>query len=261
MTKTVVGLFENLQDARGAMQELERAGFDAANVSVVQEAWQGLGDALTNVKIPQHDVAIYTDGVRQGGVLIVLQALPEADARQAVEILDRYNVVDIDRQGIHADQSTAHHATQARTSTRAGSGSTALYEGGEIRIPVVEEELRVGKRAVEAGGVRITTRVEEVPVNEQVTVRDEQVTVHRRQVDRPVSDADLSTLEQGSFEVRERDEEVVVDKQARVVEELYVKKDVEERTEQIQDTVRRTDVHVDEISGRTRQVGDQDESR
>jgi stress response protein YsnF len=260
MAKTVVGLFENTRDAQRAMQDLEQARFDTSNISFVQNAWQGLGNALMNAGIPEHDVSIYTEGVQQGGALIVLQALPDADAQQAAEILDRYNVVDIEHRGRHASQGM-HTDNRERTSTRVGNGSTNLYQGGEVKIPIVEEEIQIGKREVERGGVRVNTRVEEVPVSEQVTVRDEHVDVHRRQVDRPVTDADLSTLEQGSFEVRERDEEVIVDKQARVVEELHVKKEVEERTEQIQDTVRRTDVDVDEISGRSRQVGDRNDRR
>jgi stress response protein YsnF len=105
---------------------------------------------------------------------------------------------------------------------------------------------------VEQGGVRVTTRVEEVPVNEQVTVREEHVSVDRRAVDRAVTDADLAAVQQGAFEVREHREEVVVDKQARIVEEVVINKDVDTHTETIQDTVRSTDVNVQEITGETR---------
>jgi uncharacterized protein (TIGR02271 family) len=143
------------------------------------------------------------------------------------------------------------------TTTNTGMSSTNLDQGGEVKIPIVEEELRVGKREVEQGGVRVNTRVEETPVNEQVTLREETVDVHRKPVDRPVSDADVANFQEGTFEVRERAEEAVVDKQARVVEEVHIKKNVEERTENIQDTVRRTDVDVDQISGQ-RTVGSTD---
>ena len=144
---------------------------------------------------------------------------------------------------------------------QAGGGGpkrTAEDLGDEARIPVVEEEVRVGTREVESGGTRIVTRVEETPVQEQVTLRDERVEVERRPVDRPVSDADLASIQEGAFEVRERDEEAVVDKQARVVEEVVINKDVEERTETIQDTVRRADVDVEETPGRTSTTGYRD---
>jgi uncharacterized protein (TIGR02271 family) len=137
------------------------------------------------------------------------------------------------------------------------TGSTNLEQSGELKVPIVEEELRVGKREVESGGVRVNTRIEETPVNEQVTLREETVDVHRRPVDRPVSDADIANFQEGTFEVRERDEQAIVDKQARVVEEVHIKKNVEQRTENIQDTVRRTDVDVEQI-GRERSIGSTD---
>jgi len=141
------------------------------------------------------------------------------------------------------------------TTTGTGYTNTTLDQSGEVKIPVVEEELRVGKRQVERGGVRVFTRVEEVPVNEQVTLREETVNVHREAVDRPVTDADITNFQEGSFEVRERDEEAVFDKQARVVEEVHIKKQAEEHTETISDTVRRTDVDVEQIPGTARTSG------
>jgi uncharacterized protein (TIGR02271 family) len=137
-------------------------------------------------------------------------------------------------------------------SSVAGTGTRNVDAREEARIPVVEEELRVGKREVDSGGVRVTTRVEEVPVNEQVTVREEHVSVDRRPVDRAATDADFAAAQQGALEVREHREEVVVDKQARIVEEVVINKEVAARTETIQDTVRSTDVDVQEIRGETR---------
>lgn len=155
-----------------------------------------------------------------------------------------------------ATTDTTSYANVNSAHTTTANAST----GNETKIPVIEEDLRVGKREVESGGVRVNTRVEEVPVNEQVTLRDETVDVHRRPVNREVTEADLSNLQQGSFEVRERDEQAIVDKQARVVEEVHIKKNVEERTETVQDTVRRTDVDVQEVGGQTRTTGYSDTS-
>jgi uncharacterized protein (TIGR02271 family) len=121
---------------------------------------------------------------------------------------------------------------------------------GEAVVPIVSEEMRVGKREVDRGGVRVTRRVEEQPVSEQVTLRDETTGVHREKVDRPATEADLAAMQEGTFEVREHDEEAVVDKQARVVEEVVINKDVQEHTENIQDTVRRTDVDVKDLGER-----------
>jgi len=115
------------------------------------------------------------------------------------------------------------------------------------RIPVVEEELQVGKREVQRGGVRVYQRVRETPVNESVQLREEHVKVERHPVDQPASAADIDAIKEGAVELRETAEEAVVSKTARVVEEVVVGKEATERTEHINDTVRRTDVEVEQL--------------
>ncbi len=115
-------------------------------------------------------------------------------------------------------------------------------------IPVVQEELVVGKRTVERGGVRVFTRLVETPVEEQVSLREEHATFERHAVNRPISEAELSSLQDQAIEIREMGEEPVVAKTARVVEEVHIGKDATERTEQIRDSVRKTQVEVDEIA-------------
>ena len=78
-------------------------------------------------------------------------------------------------------------------------------------------------------------------------LRDEHVKVERHAVDQPASEADMAAFKEGSIELRETAEEAVVSKTARVVEEVVVGKEVEQRTEQINDTVRRTDVEVEQL--------------
>lgn len=130
----------------------------------------------------------------------------------------------------------------------AAMANEALERGGEARVPVVEEELKVGKREVERGGVRVQTSVQEKPVEEQVSLREEHVRVERRPVDRPATQEDVNQALHGrTVEVRERSEQPVVQKEARVVEEVVVGKEATQRTETIRDTVRRTDVEVEQV--------------
>ena len=112
---------------------------------------------------------------------------------------------------------------------------------------VVEEQLKVGKRLVERGGVRIYAHVTETPVQEQVTLREQRATVERKSVDRAVEPADASAVQEQTFEVREYAEEAVVAKEARVVEEVTVGRKVEDRVETVHETVRRSDVEVEEL--------------
>lgn len=117
-------------------------------------------------------------------------------------------------------------------------------------MPVVEEELQVGKRVVEGGGVRVVKRMTEVPVTELIKLREERATVERRPVDRAATEADFTNFKEGTIEVRERSEEVVVNKKARVVEEVVVAKEVSEREATVTDTLRRTDVKVERVIGK-----------
>jgi uncharacterized protein (TIGR02271 family) len=160
--------------------------------------------------------------------------------------MDQYGATDVDERG-----------AQSQTGGYAGAGArdreaqpASLAEGGEVAIPVMEEELQVGKRQVERGGARVRSRVIERPVEEVVRLREERVRVERRPVNRPVTEADLRAFREGTIEVTERAEEPVVSKQARVIEEVVVGKDVGERTETVRDTVRRTEVDVEETGSK-----------
>jgi uncharacterized protein (TIGR02271 family) len=114
-------------------------------------------------------------------------------------------------------------------------------------VPVVEEELAVGKRTVETGGVRVHKTTSERPVEENINLHEERVSVERRPVDRPVTAADMTAFQDETIEMREMAEEAVVEKRARVVEEVVVGKESRERTEHISDTIRRTDVEVEPL--------------
>ena len=251
MAKTVVGLFEQMSDAQGALRDLEGAGLPRNAITFVQQAEPDLNNRLASIGIPEQDAGIYADGVRQGDGLIVTQGVSDDDAEQVAAIMDRYNVVDISRR----KQPFQRMSMQRSAATTATAANTNLYQGDEIALPIIEEELRVGKRQVERGGVRIRTRIEERPVEEQVTLREEHVDVQRRPVNRAVTEADLTQLQSGTIEVTESAEQAVVSKEARVVEEVVVQKQAEEHVETVRDTVRRTDVDVEQVPGQTRTTG------
>lgn len=118
---------------------------------------------------------------------------------------------------------------------------------GDTTIPIIKEDMEVGKREVETGGANIRTRIVERPVEEHIKLREEHVDVERRPVDRPATDADLANAQEGELNITERAEEAVVDKEARVVEEVNIHKEVDEHDETIRDTVRNTEVDIDKL--------------
>lgn len=112
-------------------------------------------------------------------------------------------------------------------------------------IPVIEEELQVGKREVEKGGLRLRTRIVENEVEKNINLREEKVHVERTPVDRPANAGDMK---EEQIEITERAEVPVVAKEARVVEEISLNKEVNEKEESIQGTVRHTEVDVDKLT-------------
>lgn len=127
-------------------------------------------------------------------------------------------------------------------STRTGSAER------EEQIPIVEEQVNIGKRSVERGGVRVRSYVVETPVEEQVRLRDETVTVERRPggLVGGSSEVPADAFRERTIEVTETDEEAVVSKTAHVRETVVVRKDVEERAQSVRDTVRRTEVEIED---------------
>jgi len=141
--------------------------------------------------------------------------------------------------------------TSLSGSALGGSQQRDLSQDGSTSraIPVVEEELKVGKREVQRGGVRVYSRVVETPVDQSIGLREEHVSVERRPVNQPISTADATAFKEQSIELRETAEEAVVQKSARVVEEVLVGKEVSQRQENIHDTVRHTEVQVENLAG------------
>jgi uncharacterized protein (TIGR02271 family) len=132
-------------------------------------------------------------------------------------------------------------------SSLAGAG-TGLSDRGEQVIPVAQERLQVGKRDVSHGRVRIHSYVVETPVEQQVTLREERIAVERRPVDRALGDAEQA-FEERTIEAEERGEEPVISKEVRVTEEVVVRKETDQRTETVSDTVRQTEVEVEDERG------------
>ena len=143
-------------------------------------------------------------------------------------------------------ESDSYEALTGTAGAKHVAGLTREAAEGETVLPIIEEQFKVGKRSVDTGGARIRTTIEEVPVEETVSLREENVTVERRPVNRPVENAPAA-FEEGTIEVTEMAEVPVVSKEARVVEEVVVSKDVTEHQETVRDTVRRTDVDVDDL--------------
>jgi len=152
----------------------------------------------------------------------------------------RRNALTTDTDTTAVGAATSNTTTPVTDTTAAGT-----------TIPVIEENLEVGKRTVQTGGAYIKSRIVEKPVEETVNLQEEHVRVERNPVDRPASSTDFDNFKEGVVQVEEHAEVPVVNKEARVVEEISVNKDVEERTQTVRDTVRKTEVDVENMENKT----------
>lgn len=261
MSKTVVGLFSTVAEAEQVKQSLTGQGYDHITVVANDEgddagatstatagSKEGIGQKISNFfhNLTGGDEGAhshYAGGLNSGGALLAVTTGDE-QASAAAAALKQFGARDID----------SGYANEAGAGTPVYGGASTLAAGGET-IPVVEEELVVGKREVDRGGVRVYSRMAEVPVIADVTLRDERITLERRPVSRVATAADFEAGRGSVVELNATGEEAVVGKTARVVEEIVVGKEASQRTESIHDSVRHTEVEVEEVAASSKSTG------
>jgi len=203
------------------------------------------------------DAELYAEGIRRGETLLTVQ-VDDARVSQTRDILNRYSPTDVHNEASSwrsqgwskFDETAKPYSKNDVSAYRSAMSNSAPTQpsrsslDGKTVLPVVEESLDVSKREVEKGKVHVYTEVTEKPVSTDVSLRQENVTVERRPADRPVSPTDAAFREQ-DIKLTEKSEQAVINKSARVVEEVVIGKDVTTQNQTVSDTVRRTDVHVE----------------
>jgi uncharacterized protein (TIGR02271 family) len=141
----------------------------------------------------------------------------------------------------HAPEADAADMKYDEAVSGYGSRASTGTESGTLERR--EEQLRVEKEPVQTGEVRIEKDVVEQQQSVDVPLEREEVHIERRAVDRPAS-GEAFTDEEVSIPVKE--ERAQVSKEARVVEELGVEKEVHQDTERVTDTVKREEFRIDD---------------
>ena len=252
------------------------AGTAAATTTATHDA-RSFWEELKDMFLPDEDRYGYAEGLRRGGYLLSIRS-DEANYTRVMDILDRDGAIDMDTReatwrasgwtgyqpGIIEERRTSS-ATTTGTTAGVGVGAAALsakpataprpagssasvgtlQDGRDDVIPIYEETASVAKRDVNHGRVRLRSYVVETPFSQQVSLRHEQVEVERRPVDRPIGGTD-ALFQDRVIELEEHDEEAIISKEARVKEEISLRKTVENRSQTLTDTVRHTEVEVED---------------
>jgi stress response protein YsnF len=206
-------------------------------------------DWLFGSDVPEHDRCWYETKLREGRTALSVMVRNETEHERVADVMEEFNPLHMgEAAGLGTAGSTMGNAG-ANTGTMQTPHAVSPQEGDQV-IPVLKEELAVGKRASERH-YRIRTYVVEVPIEEQVTLRDERVIVERRPASGTVT-GDPDALREREFDVVERHEEPVIEKRVRPVEEVVVHREANERVETVRDTVRETKVDVDKEPAKDR---------
>lgn len=260
-------------------------GTDTTGAASAGRDAKGFWEELKDMFLPDEDRYGYAEGLHRGGTLLSVRS-DEANYTRVMDVLDRDGAIDMDQREADWRQSgwtgyqagapdrdavagtdvaaTSRTAGLSGSATGVGTGSTAaptraapartsaatgaaetLREGNEEVIPVYEEQATVAKRDVDHGRVRLRSYVVETPFAQQVSLRNEQVQVERRPVDRAVGATD-AVFQDRVIEAEEHAEEAILAKEARVKEEISLRKTVKTENRTLSDTLRHTEVEVED---------------
>ncbi|SDY81462.1 YsnF/AvaK domain-containing protein [Hymenobacter psychrophilus] len=256
--QTVVGIFNTAAEAQKAVQQLQSAGFERDFVDMSQaipgtgtksgkdsQDSDGVSGFFNSLFGGDNDEArTYADVARSGHSVVTAHVDTAEQARKAADILDNAGALDVNSKA--AEYGVSNNDTAGRDKHQKQDKG----QGNGLTAKVIEEKLEVGKRTEQTGGVRLRSRIVEKPVEASVRLRQEHVTVQRTPVNRPATDADFKSFKEGEVAVTESAERAVVAKEAHVVEEVSLGKNVTEREETIRETVRNTEVDVEQIPGK-----------
>src|SRR5215469_12363622 len=258
----VVAVFDTSDHAQTAMRALKSAGFAADDISIVNNdtlddrgakvaSESGFWHRLFGSDVDLHEAKVYGHTVTSGGSVLSLRT-PDTLVQKAVDILHSHNPVDVNQRAASLGVLTAPGATVAGTTTAATAARAVASTPGTVRdrdkdgevIRLAEEQLNVGKRQVQAGMTRVRRFVTERPVEAQVTLHEEHASVVRRAITDSSYIRDIDWTDR-TIEVSETAEQAVVNKSARVVEEVVIGKEGSDRVETVKDKVRRQQVEVE----------------
>ncbi|MFD2192336.1 DUF2382 domain-containing protein [Pistricoccus aurantiacus] len=248
MKQTIVAAFQDQNRAEEALNALMDAGFPRADAHLTSLSEttstdssrsdnsnedESLGQKIGKLfGMGSDDEENSSQAGGEDNNVLRVDVDSEAKAEHAQGIIERFEPTGIDMRS---------------SDDLVGSGSLSSEQhDGEVVVPIVEEELKVGKRETTEGGVNVTSHNYDESVEEDVHLHEEHTDVSSRPVDRKATKEELAFGEV-ELEARDTKEEVVVDKEARVVEEVVVSTEGSDRKETVKEDLRRTDVDVEQV--------------
>jgi uncharacterized protein (TIGR02271 family) len=250
----VVTAYDSLDKAKNAMKVLQNSGYNVSDLSIIdrnalkshETDHVGLWRRLFGENVWDHEAAVYGDTIDRGGAVLVAR-VPDDEVARTMALLDVHKPLDIHDAAAKIGEKVPVEAKALVTPPIAKADAK---DPETLRL--AEEQLNVGKRLFETGTTRIRRFVTERPVEQQVTLHEEHAEVVRKAIGDPSYVADIDWSDR-AYEMTETAEQAVVNKTARVVEEVTLRKSGSDRVETVKDTVRRQQVEVEKVPGKPNQ--------
>ena len=253
----IVAVYDKMGKAKDAMRALEASGFPTSDISLLNRDAltdsdahdAGLWKRLFGRNIADHESSIYNRTIQSGGAILTLRA-PDSEVPRAMQILDVHHPIDMGEKNSSWDMTApvaaSTPASKAVAPPPVVPKTTATTFNKEEVLRLAEEHLDVGKRQVETGKARVRRFVVEEPVESQVTLHEEHASLLRRTVSEPRLTKDIDWTDK-TIEITETDEQAVVTKTARVIEEVVIRKEGTDHVETVRDRIRHQQVEIDRL--------------
>ncbi|MFL6734817.1 MAG: DUF2382 domain-containing protein [Sphingomicrobium sp.] len=223
MSRLVTALYDTRAEAETARARLAaEAGADHGRIIGRDD-----GAELERLHLPADDDRGYRDAIAGGAFMLVADVPDGEQPDRIVELLEQSTRTELGSRPLGSSPSAAMPIT--------GSPPSVLSEGG----------LRVGDVSLERGGARVRTL--EPSADRLMTSADDDT--HSSFSGRQLTSDEVEAaglLKERVIEVSEMHEEPVLTKSVFVREELLLKKNISERIETIHDTLRHTEVEVED---------------
>ena len=270
---TIVAVYDTAASAEAAVRALEAAKVPSSAISRHSQQGSLSGSTTTSAPAageergfwsslfgsePDHDTAVY-DRSMAGGSTVVSVRVPEDHHESVAAILESHNPIDLDERaesyglasgsasGVSSSLGMSGSSIGAATGLTTGATAATTKDGV---IQLAEESLQVGKRAVAGGTTRIRRYVVATPVEKEVSLHSERVVVERHPVTGTVATGTADFTDR-TIEMTETEEQAVVSKTARIVEEVALRKEASDRVETVKDTVRRQEIEIETVPSET----------
>ena len=254
----VVAAFDTPANAQAAVEALKAGGFHADDISCFDKSrvglrQPGLWSRMFGGGLAEHEADVYNQSLERGGMVVSVR-VPDSEVAHATGILDIHSPIDVHDRAIttglapvaKVEAAVASIAAAPIAAVQKVAVSPKLAEAHDEVLRLAEEQLEVGKRMVETGKTRVRRFVTERDVSADVTLHEEHADVLRRAVTDPKYVGEIDWADT-TIEVRETAEQALVNKTARVVEEVGLKKIGSDHVETIRDKVRRQQVEIERL--------------